>query len=127
MTIKQKLEELKLREEAAAEEHHKQWLIRNKKESDEIKKARKMVLASLREYRPKATDYGVSVKIAHKIIYIVIEFVTDKVNYSDDTSSVDVRRLKIGLGYYTNGPRWYTDPRGFEDSFISFLRQEKLV
>lgn len=127
MTIAEKVAELKKQEAEAAREASERAKIEHARKKERIREVEKQVLASLREYKPKARDFGVHVRFGHRDIYITIGYEMRKVRYADDCDEETVWSLEIGIGFLVNRPDVITGIENFESSFISFLRRNRLV
>ena len=127
MTIAQRLAAEKRKHGHEQEAAHEASRRRQIDAAKHIKSVRKKVMAALKEYDPKSHQSGVYVKVRRRNICITIAYRNRKVRYADDCDEKNVWGLEIGIGFFTNESGIITDEKGFEDSFIEFLKRERLV
>lgn len=128
-TVKELLLAEKQKEEIERVKASERNKRRIERETVELGKARDQIAEALEGFNYEEGKGFFKLKFGSRNVYITYEFRDREVRYSDDIQPVDVRSLEIGIGYgyFTNVSSFVTSPENFANSFVSFLKRERLV
>jgi len=117
---KRKMDQIK------SEEKYKYQLAH---ETNQLDEARNKIAEALEgfDYKEDVNLRRFELKIKNRNVFVVYKFENHEIRYSDDTSPVDQRLLTIDIGYFVNVPIFSTSLDSFIESFIRFLKSERLV